>query len=101
MAGDAQLPPDDTMPRSKSLGGSVGDYAPLTVGRRDGGHTNWASGFLNMAYFVWQLHGDTAVIERNLVKLERYVEFNERVYNNSGSLRNFKGGCISCGGWIV
>ena len=95
LAGDAQLPPDTP----GSIAGSVGDYAPLTIGRADAGHTNWASGFVNMAYFIWHLHGDTAVITRNMPKLERYVEFNERVYNSSGGLRKFKGGCIN--GWIT
>ena len=94
MAGETQLPPD-----AGQLAGSVGDFAPLTVGRRDGGHTNWGSGLVTMAYFVWHLHADTAVIEHNLIRLERYVEFNERVYNASGGLRNFQGGCIN--GWIT
>ena len=58
LAGDAQLPPDTP----GSIAGSVGDYAPLTIGRADAGHTNWASGFVNMAYFIWHLHGVTAVI---------------------------------------
>ena len=94
MAGETQLPPE-----AGDIAGSVGDYAPLTVGRRDGGHTNWASGFVTMAYFVWHLHADTAVIERNLVRLERYIDFNERIYNASGGLQNFGGGCIA--GWIT
>jgi hypothetical protein len=99
LASDSQLRPP-SVPSSSEIMGSIGDYAPNSVGRQDAGHTNWASGFVNMVYFVWHLHGDTAVIERNLIQLERYIRFNERIYNSStDGLRGFSGGCIN--GWIT
>jgi alpha-L-rhamnosidase len=95
LAADTQLPAG-----KGAIAGSIGDYAPLTVGREDGGHTNWASGAVNVAYLLWKLHGDERVISSHMQHLDDYVAFNDRVYNHSnGGLKGFKGGCIA--GWIT
>jgi hypothetical protein len=53
-----------------------------------------------VVWMVWQYYGDTAVIERHLPNLDKYMEFLETQFNTSkGGMKHFWPTCIP--GWIT